>query len=89
MKRSLAVYNKNGVLYTGNHEIGDAVLAFNTTIDLNPDFAEAHANLASLYYNKLRMKEKSYHHMREYLRLVPDGGLDAQFKSIMNADAGS
>ena len=59
MKRSLAVYNKNGVLYTGNHEIGDAVLAFNTTIDLNPDFAEAHANLASLYYNELRMKEES------------------------------
>jgi Flp pilus assembly protein TadD len=49
-----------------------AIREFEKAVQLKPDDADAHYNLAILYDEKLRDNDKALEHYRAYLKIAPN-----------------
>ncbi|MBN1384018.1 MAG: O-antigen ligase family protein [Elusimicrobia bacterium] len=56
-----AVYNSMGIIYMNTGKLQNAVSSYNTAIQINPSNAEAHSNLASVYFIRKNYKTALKH----------------------------
>lgn len=66
-----------GVILTRQNDFRTAIKEFERVVQLKPDDADAHYNLAILYDEKMRDNDKALEHYRAYLKISPNSK-DAQ-----------
>lgn len=66
-----------GVILTKQNDYRTAIREFEKVVQLKPDDADAHYNLAILYDEKMRNNDKALEHYRAYLKIAPNSK-DAQ-----------
>jgi tetratricopeptide (TPR) repeat protein len=64
-------------------EAGEAIQSFERALELEPDYAPAHLNLAIVYLRQKRDPSMAAEHFRSYLRLVPDAPQRTQIEETI------
>jgi len=65
------LYEQQAVSYVKAKAYDLAITAFENSLKLNPDNAQAHYTVSLLYQQVYQDKKKAVAHMKEYLRLTP------------------
>lgn len=86
-------YDKKNGLY--HHNIGlvcqaeeryaEAVAAFERSLELSPDYAEPHVDLANIYRKNMPDPEKAVYHMKAYIRMKPQSRWAATFRKALDS----
>ena len=74
-------YNNLAAAYKEKGWHGKAITAFSKALEIDPDYAQAHLGLASIYANELKNRQKAIYHYKQYLKLQPQGPYAPQVRA--------
>ena len=85
LQRDKNLHYNRGVLYQENHQWFSAIWAYKKAIEINPDDADAHYNLAYLYESVYHDRVNATMHYRRYLAIRPDSEDAVQVEQKINS----